>query len=34
MSYNTKQHRLPNKPPKERNNMPEKNNYPIIRKIH
>ena len=33
MSYNTKQHRLPNKPPKERNNMPE-NNYPIIRKIH
>ena len=32
MSYNTKQHRLPNKPPKERNNMPD--NYPIIRKIH
>ena len=32
MSYNTKQHRLPNKPPKERNNMPEKITIPLSEK--
>lgn len=32
MSYNTKQHRLPNNPPKERNNMPEKITIPLSEK--